>query len=58
MVLLFDKMFGPQLSITSRLQIATFAEAIVKSGHDDDTLTINAQQFNAAMSKLASFGDV
>jgi hypothetical protein len=51
-------MFGPQLSITSRLQIATFAEAIVKSGHDDDTLTINAQQFNAAMSKLASFGDV
>ena len=56
-VLRSDKVFGPQLSNTW-LPAATFAKAIVKSGHVDDTLTIDAWKFNVAMSKSAAFGDV
>jgi hypothetical protein len=55
-VLRSDKIFGPRLSNTW-LPAATFAEAIMKSGHVDATLTIDARKFNVAMSKSASFGD-
>ena len=56
-VLRSDKIFGPRLSNTW-LSAATFAEAIMKSGHVDANLTIDARKFNVAMSnKSASFGD-
>ena len=55
-ILRSDKIFGPRLSNTW-LPAATFAEAIMKSGHVDATLTIDARKFNVAMSKSASFGD-
>ena len=49
-VLRSDKIFGPRLSNTW-LPVATFAEAIMKSGHVDATLIIDAREFNVAMSK-------
>ena len=56
-VLHSDKIFGPRLS-NAWLPAATFAEAIVKSGHVDESLTADPRKFNVAMSKSAAFEDV
>ena len=55
-VLRTDSIYGPRLC-NCWLPAATFAEAMVKSGHIDATIIVDAKKFNVAMSKSNLFGE-
>ncbi len=50
-VLLTDNIYGPRPS-NCWLPAATFAEGMVRSGHFDASLVVDAKKFNIAMSNL------
>ena len=55
-VLRTDDIYGPRVC-NCWLPAATFAQAMVKSGHIDASLIVDAKKFNIAMSKSNLFGE-
>ena len=55
-VLLSDDIYGPRLS-NCWLPAATFAEGMIRAGHIDASLVIDAKKFNIAMSRSNFYGE-
>ena len=55
-VLLSDDIYGPRLS-NCWLPAATFAEGMIRAGHIDASLVIDAKKFNIAISRSNFYGE-